>query len=380
MLKKTVYFDYNATTPVNPEVLACMLPYFNLQFGNASSIHSYGWQASEAIDIAREQVAKLIAASPSEITFTSGATESLNMAIKGIASRYESKGKHIISFESEHNAVLESLNYLSSRGWEIELLPVKTDGLPDLDLLKEAIRPDTVFIAAMLANNESGVIFPMSEITSIARANGVLTICDATQACGKINVDVDELGVDVLALSAHKFYGPKGCGALYLRRRNPRVTLDALFHGGGQEGNRRSGTLNIPAIVGMGKAADLATQNLIIYKEKIMQLRDLLESELRKNFDVHILADDASRLSNTSFFRIKGIQSSLLISKLPYFAFSTGSACSSSEPRPSHVAMAMGLNEEQAFETIRLSLGLYSEEVEIHAFVLELKRNFSKLS
>jgi cysteine desulfurase len=373
MLKKTVYFDYNSTTPVNLMVLECMLPYFNVQFGNASSIHSFGWQASEALELAREQVAQLISASPSEITFTSGATEALNMAIKGIAVRYESKGKHIISFETEHYAVLESLSYLSSLGWEIELLPVKTDGLPDLDLLQKAIRPDTVSIAAMLANNESGVVFPMSEITSLARANGVLTICDATQACGKINVDVDELGVDVLALSAHKFYGPKGCGALYLRRRNPRVTLDALIHGGGQEGNRRSGTLNIPAIVGMGKAADLATQNLTIYKEKTMKLRDILESELRKNLNVQILADDASRLSNTSFFRIKGIQSSFLISKLPHFAFSTGSACSSSEPRPSHVAMAMGLNEEQAFEAVRLSLGIDSEEVEIHAFIQSLK-------
>jgi cysteine desulfurase len=350
-----------------------MLPYFNVHFGNASSIHTYGWQASEAIDIAREQVAKLIAGSPSEITFTSGATESMNMAIKGIAARYESKGKHIISFETEHSAVLESLNSLSSRGWEIEILRVKTDGLPDLDLLQKAIRPDTVFIAAILANNESGVIFPISEITSIARVNGVLTICDATQACGKINVDVDELGVDVLALSAHKFYGPKGCGALYLRRRNPRVILDALFHGGGQEGNRRSGTLNIPAIVGMGKAAELATQNLNLYKEKTMPLRDLLENDLRKNFDVQILADEASRLSNTSFFRIKGIQSSLLISKLPHFAFSTGSACSSSEPSPSHVAMAMGLNEEQAFEAVRLSLGIDSEEDDIHAFIQSLK-------
>ena len=373
MLNKTVYFDYNATTPVNGQVLACMLPYFNVQFGNASSIHSFGWQASEAIELAREQVAKLIAASPSEITFTSGATESLNMAIKGIAARYVNKGKHIISFETEHSAVLESLNYLSSRGWEIELLPVKLDGLPDLDLLQKAIRPDTVFITAMLANNESGVIFPMSEITSIARANGVLTICDATQACGKINVEVDELGVDVLTLSAHKFYGPKGCGALYLRRRNPRVTLEALIHGGGQEGNRRSGTLNIPAIVGMGKAAELASQNLIRYNEKIGHLRDLLESELRTNFNVQILADDTRRLSNTSFFRIKGIKSSLLISKLPNFAFSTGSACSSSLPRPSHVAMAMGLNEEQASETVRLSLGIDSEEDEIHAFIQSLK-------
>lgn len=373
MLKKTVYFDYNATTPVNPIVLECMWPYFNVQFGNASSIHSFGWQASEALELAREQVAKLIAASPSEITFTSGATESLNMAIKGIADRYVSKGKHIISFETEHYAVLESLNNLSSRGWDIELLPVKTNGLPDLDLLQKAIRTDTVFIAAMLANNESGVIFPMSEITSIARKNGVLTICDATQACGKMNVDVDKLGVDVLALSAHKFYGPKGCGALYLRRRNPRVTLEALIHGGGQEGNRRSGTLNIPAIVGMGKAAELATQNLNLYKEKTMPLRDLLESELSKNFDVQILADEVRRLSNTSFFRIKGIQSSLLISKLHQFAFSTGSACSSSEPRPSHVAMAMGLNEEQAFEAVRLSLGLDSEEDDIHAFIQSLK-------
>jgi cysteine desulfurase len=373
MLNKTVYFDYNATTPVNPEVLESMLPYFKVQFGNASSIHSFGWQASEALELAREQVAKLISALPSEITFTSGATESLNMAIKGIAARYVSKGKHIISFETEHSAVLESLNYLLNLGWEIELLPVKTDGFPDLDLLQKAIRPDTVFIAAMLANNESGVILPMSEITSIARANGVLTICDATQACGKIKVDVDELGVDVLALSAHKFYGPKGCGALYLRRRNPRVTLEALIHGGGQEGNRRSGTLNIPAIVGMGKAAELASQNLITYSEKICQLRDLLESELRQNFNVQILADDTRRLSNTSFFRIKGIKSSLLISKLPNFAFSTGSACSSSSPRPSHVAIAMGLNEEQASETVRLSLGIDSEEDEIQAFIQSLK-------
>ena len=373
MLNKTVYFDYNATTPVNPKVLESMLPYFNVKFGNASSIHSFGWQASEALELAREQVAQLIAASPSEITFTSGATESLNMAIKGIAARYESKGKHIISFETEHSAVLESLNYLSSLGWEIELLPVKTDGLPDLNLLQKAIRPDTVFIAAMLANNESGVIFPMNEITSIARANGVLTICDATQACGKINVDVDELGVDVLALSAHKFYGPKGCGALYLRRRNPRVTLEALIHGGGQEGNRRSGTFNIPAIVGMGKAAELASQNLIMYNEKTGQLRDLLENELSTNFDVQILAQNVRRLSNTSFFRIQGIQSSVLISKLHRFAFSTGSACSSSLPRPSHVAMAMGLNEEQASETVRLSLGIDSEEDEIHAFIQSLK-------
>jgi cysteine desulfurase len=373
MLKKTVYFDYNATTPVNPMVLECMLPFFNVHFGNASSIHTYGWQASEAIDIAREQVAKLIAASPSEITFTSGATESLNMAIKGIAARYESKGKHIISFETEHYALLESLNYLSSRGWEIQLLPVNPNGLPDLDFIQKAIRPDTVLIAAMLANNESGVIFPMSEITSIARANGVLTICDATQACGKINVDVDELGVDVLALSAHKFYGPKGCGALYLRRRNPRVTLETLIHGGGQEGNRRSGTHNTPAIVGMGKAAELATQNLTLYKEKTMPLRDLLENELCKNFDVQVLADEARRLSNTSFFRIKGMKSSVLISKLHQFAFSTGSACSSSEPRPSHVAMAMGLNEEQAFEAVRLSLGLDSEEDDIHTFIQSLK-------
>jgi cysteine desulfurase len=186
-------------------------------------------------------------------------------------------------------------------------------------------------------------------------------------------VDVDELGVDVLALSAHKFYGPKGCGALYLRRRNPRVTLDALIHGGGQEGNRRSGTLNIPAIVGTGKAADLASQNLIRYNEKTCHLRDILESELRTNFDVQILAQDARRLSNTSFFRIKGIKSSLLISKLPNFAFSTGSACSSSLPRPSHVAIAMGLNEEQASETVRLSLGIDSEEDEIHAFIQSLK-------
>ena len=370
------YFDYNATTPVSPIVLETMLPYFNLQFGNASSIHAYGWQASEAVEIAREQVAIFVGASTSEITFTSGATESLNMAIKGIAARYINKGKHIISFETEHHAVLEPLHYLSNKGWEIQLLPVNPNGLPDLELLKKAIRPDTVFIAAMMANNESGVVFPITEISAIAKENGVLTLCDATQACGKLRVDVEELGVDVLALSAHKFYGPKGCGALFSRRKNPRVTMEPLIHGGGQEGKRRSGTLNVPAIVGMGKAAELASQNLEIYRAKTMKLRDLLEVELKKNFNVQILAADVNRLCNTSFFRIKGVQSSAMISKLQRFAISTGSACSSHEPQPSHVAMAMGLNEEQASETVRLSLGLFSSAEEVHTFLLELKNAF----
>lgn len=376
MLNKTVYFNYNATTPVSELVLEAMLPYFNVQFGNASSIHVFGWQASEAVEIAREQVARSLGASTSEITFTSGATESLNMAIKGIAARYVSKGKHIISFETEHYAVLDSLHYLSNKGWEIQLLRVNSDGLPDLELLKKAIRPDTVFIAAMLANNESGVIFPIAEIVAIAKEKGVLTLCDATQACGKLHVDIEQLGVDVLALSAHKFYGPKGCGALFMRRKNPRVTLEPLLHGGGQEGNRRSGTLNVPAIVGMGKAAELAAQNLEIYRAKTTQLRDLFEAELNSNFHVHILAANVNRLSNTSLFRIIGVSSSVLISKLQHFAISTGSACSSDQPKPSHVAMAMGLNEEQASETVRLSLGLFSSEEDIHTFIRQLKNAF----
>ena len=374
MAVKPVYFDYNATTPVDPVVLEAMLPYFSQVFGNASSrSHPFGWAAAEAVEIAREQVAALIGATPSEMTFTSGATESLNLALKGIAHRYQTKGKHLISFVTEHKAVLETLRYLSETGWQVELLPVDRTGLPDVDQLRKAIRPDTVLIAAMLANNETGVIWPIRQMSELAREKGVIMVCDATQACGKIPVNVQELGVDVLALSAHKFYGPKGCGALFSRRRNPRVALEPLIHGGGHEGGLRSGTLNVPGIVGMGKAAEIASAGLVAYSTLTSGLRDLFEQELLRSLPVHIHGQQANRLPNTTSVQFEGMLSSRLIPMLPAFALSTGSACSSALPEPSHVLTAMGCSEKQAYESVRLSLGKYSHEEEIRACIGHLQ-------
>ena len=375
MAAKSIYLDYNATTPVHPLVLECMLPYFSHQFGNASSkLHAYGWMASEAVEVAREQVAHLIGASTAEITFTSGATEALNTAIKGIAHRYISKGKHIISFPTEHKAVLESLEYLAENGWEVQLLPVNASGLPDLDALKESMRNDTVMLAAMLANNESGVIWPIAEMAALAKEKGCLLLCDATQACGKIPVDVNALGVDVLALSAHKFYGPKGAGALYARRRNPRVSIAPLLHGGGHENGMRSGTLNVPAIVGMGKAAEIASSGIAAYQEITLPLRDQIERELMDACKAEVFCKNEKRLSNTSLIRFPGMLASRLIPLIPNLAFSTGSACSSALPTPSHVLKAMGCTNEQAFETVRLTLGNLSQEEDIQHTIDLLKR------
>lgn len=366
MENKRVYFDYNASTPVDPRVLESMLPYFTEVFGNASSrAHAFGWEAAEAVAIAREQVANLIGCETNELTFTSGSTESLNLALQGIARMYQSKGKHLITFSTEHKAVLEPLFYLKELGWEVDVLPVDERGLPNLEHLKKAIRSDTVFVAAMLANNESGIVWPIAEMAELTRASGAFFLCDATQACGKIPVDVNELGVDVLALSAHKFYGPKGCGALYLRRKNPRVNLTPLFFGGGHENGKRPGTLNVPGIVGLGKAAELAKESLVNYAQMTSQLRDLFEQELIKLDGIHIHGIDVQRLPNTSAFRIEKVPATRLIQGMPNYAFSTGSACSSALPEPSHVWTALGLTEEQAYETVRFSFGMFNQEEEI---------------
>ncbi len=371
-----VYFDHNATTPVDPEVIETMLPYFQSAYGNASSsAHAFGWIASEAVQIAREQVASLIGSETNEIIFTSGATESLNQAIQSIALNYQSKGKHLISFQTEHKAVLEPLTYLESLGWEVEILTVKPNGQTDLDCVKKAIRNDTVLIAAMLANNETGVIWPMREISELAREKGAFVLCDATQGCGKIPVNVNDLGVDLLSLSAHKFYGPKGVGAFYVRRKNPRVTMLPLIRGGGHERGLRSGTLNVPGIVGMGKAAELAQRDLVKNELSISRLRDLLEFEIKSQTGAQIVCEDQWRLPNTSLFRIPEIKSSAIISGLPSFAFSTGSACSSALPEPSHVLRSLGYSEKQAYETVRLSLGKYNQESEILGFVKQLKES-----
>jgi cysteine desulfurase len=359
MLKNQIYLDYNATTPVLPEVLETMLPYFTEYFGNAASkTHVHGWLADEAVKIAREQVAELIGSNSEEIIFTSGATEALNIAIRGVASAYQSKGKHLVTLTTEHKAVLDTCSFLESQGWEITKLKVNSLGFPDLEELNFSLREDTVALICMLANNESGRILPISTYSQIAKSKGVLVICDATQAAGKIPVDVNELGVDLLAVSAHKLYGPKGVGALFVRRRNPRVRLLPILFGGGHEIGLRPGTLATPLIVGFGKAASIAIRDLNLRQAIFSQSRDILEKELLKIEGVSGLISDMERLPNTSNLRLSGIKADALFPQVPNLSFSSGSACSSALKEPSHVLLAMGLNEDDAFASIRLSTGL----------------------
>jgi cysteine desulfurase len=357
---RAIYLDNNATTPVHPMVLEKMLPYFKEKFGNASSkLHQFGWHAEAAVELAREQTAKLIAAEPQEIIFTSGATESINLAIQGVAQSYQAKGKHIIAIATEHKAVLDTLTFLGDVGFEIELIPVNRDGMPDLTQLKAAIRPDTILVCAMLANNETGVVLPISEIAQIVHQKNSLLLCDATQACGKIKVDVSALGADLLALSAHKFYGPKGIGALYIRRKNPRVTILPILHGGQHESGIRSGTLNVPGIVGLGAAAALFSNDPESYLNHCLPLREKIEKSL-SDAGCIITAQTSERLPNTIHVILPGIKADRIIAKLPELAFSTGSACSSALTEPSHVLVAMGFPLSECYASIRISLGIFN--------------------
>jgi cysteine desulfurase len=362
---RAIYLDNNATTPVHPQVLEKMLPYFSEKFGNASSkLHQFGWQAEAAVELAREQTAKLIAAEPQEVVFTSGATESINLAIQGVAQSYQAKGKHVIAIATEHKAVLDTLTFLGEVGFEIELISVNRDGMPDLTQLQETIRPDTILVCAMLANNETGVILPISEIAQIVHQKNSLLLCDATQACGKIGVDVNTLGVDLLALSAHKFNGPKGVGALYIRRKNPRVTILPILHGGQHELGIRSGTLNVPGIVGLGAAASLFSSDPDSYINHCLSLREKIEKSLSEA-GCTITAQTSERLPNTIHVVLPGIKAERLISQLPELAFSTGSACSSALAEPSHVLLAMGYSLPECYASIRLSLGIFNTIEEI---------------
>jgi cysteine desulfurase len=343
-----------------------MLPFFNENFGNASSrTHAYGWKAEEAVNIAREQVAAFINAEESEIVFTSGATEAINLAIKGVAEAYVSKGKHIVTVASEHKAVLDTCNYLGKKGFEITILSVKQDGLVDLNELNSAIRSDTVLVCVMHANNETGVIQPIREIAGITHAKNTLLFTDATQACGKVRVDVREINVDLLCLSAHKIYGPKGAGALFVRRKNPRVTVSPQIHGGGHEKNLRSGTLNVSGIAGFGKACELASSLLWEESARISLLRTKLEQGLTSTGRVSVNGNIKHRLPNTTNLCFHGRKADELIKQLPGLAFATGSACSSALPEPSHVLLSMGLNKDEAYSSIRFSFGRNSTEEEI---------------
>lgn len=369
-----VYLDNNATTPVDPRVLEMMLPFFTMHFGNAASnSHAYGWEAAEAVKYAREQVAALINSEPEEIIFTSGATESDNLALKGVYEMYTSKGNHIITVKTEHKAVLDSCKHLEKKGAEITYLNVKKDGLIDLEELKNSIKSTTILIAVMYANNETGVIQPVQEISRIAKKNSILFFSDAAQAVGKIPVDVIKDGIDLMSFSAHKIYGPKGIGALYVRRKNPRVRLSSQMDGGGHERGIRSGTLNVPAIVGFGKACELCRIQMQNDAEKTGKQRNKLEKELAKIKDVCINGNIQHRLPNASNLSFKNINSSELMAKLSKkIAVSSGSACTSASQSPSHVLKAMGLSDEMALSSLRFSLGRFTTDEEIDFTINQL--------
>lgn len=360
-----IYLDYNATTPVDERVLQIMLPYFSEKFGNAASkTHAYGWIADEAVKYARKQVADFIGAVEQEIIFTSGATEAINLAIKGVFEAYRNKGNHIIAAKTEHKAVLDTLENLEKKGANITLLNVDKNGLIYLEELEKSINEKTILVCVMFANNETGLIQPIKEISKIVHNKNCVFFCDATQAMGKIPVNVNDFGIDLMCISAHKFYGPKGVGALYLRRKNPRVSLIGQIDGGGHERGLRSGTLNVPGIVGLGKACAICNFN---ESEKIKLLRDEFEKRMLQLENVYINSNDCPRLPNTSSITFIGIKAEQLISKVPDIAIATGSACTSALARPSHVLSAMGLSAEDAYGSIRISIGKYTTQEEIIA-------------
>ena len=367
MLKLPVYLDNNATTPMDPRVLETMIPYFTEHFGNAASRnHPFGWQAEEAVDYAREQVAKLIGADPKEIIFTSGATEGDNLGIKGVYEMYASKGNHIITCTTEHKAVLDTCKHIEKLGGEVTYLEVDKEGLVNLAELEAAIRPTTILIAIMYANNEIGVIQPVREISALARKHGVLFFTDAVQAVGKIPVNVLEDGIDIMAFTAHKMYGPKGIGALYVRRKNPRVKVTAQMDGGGHERGMRSGTLNVPGIVGFGKACELAREEMQQDAERLSKLRDKLETALLQIEETYVNGSRQHRLphvSNVSFKYVEG--EGLLMGFNKHIALSSGSACTSASLEPSYVLKALGLGDDLAHSSLRFGLGRFTTEEQI---------------
>ncbi len=381
MVKLPVYMDYNATTPCDPRVAEAMIPYFTKHFGNAASrTHSFGWQAEEAVELARESIAALIGAEPKEIVFTSGATEGDNLAIKGVFESYASKGNHIITCVTEHKAVLDTCKHIEKNGAEITWLKVSSEGLIDLTELESAIRPTTILIAIMFANNEIGTIQPIREIGAIAKKHNILFFSDATQAVGKIPVNVIEDGIDIMALSSHKMYGPKGVGALYVRRKNPRVKLAAQIDGGGHERGIRSGTLNVPGIVGFGKAAEIAANEMKNDSIRLSILRDRLEKALLNIDEIKVNGSVANRIPNVTNMSFKYVEGGALMTGLnKTIALSTGSACSSASMEPSYVLKALGLEDDLALSSLRFSLGKYSTEEEVDYVVERVKEVVGEL-
>jgi cysteine desulfurase len=381
MLQLPIYLDNNATTPMDPRVLEAMMPYFTTHYGNAASRnHPFGWAAEEAVDYAREQVAGLIGADPKEIIFTSGATEADNLALKGVFEMYATKGNHIITAVTEHKAVIDSCKHIEKMGGEVTFLPVRPDGLIDLAQLEAAIRPTTILISIMYANNEVGVVQPVKQISAIARKHGVLFFTDAVQAVGKIPVDVNADGIDLMAFTAHKIYGPKGVGALYVRRKNPRVKVTAQMDGGGHERGMRSGTLNVPGIVGFGKACELCKIEMEADTRRISKMRDHLEAELLKLEEAYVNGSREHRLphvSNISFKYVEG--EGLLMGFNKNIALSSGSACTSASLEPSYVLKALGLGDDLAHSSLRFGLGRFTTDDQIEYTVKAITDTVLKL-
>ena len=381
MLKLPIYLDHNATSPCDPRVVDAMIPYFTDNFGNAASrSHSFGWQAEEAVEVAREKIAKLIRAETKEVIFTSGGTEGDNLAIKGVFEMYSSKGNHIVTCVTEHKAVLDTCKNIEKRGGEVTYLSVNRQGLIDLNELEAAIKPTTILIAIMYANNEIGTMQPVREISNIARRRNVLFFTDGTQAVGKVPVDVNKDGIDLMAFSAHKMYGPKGIGALYVRRKNPRVKITPQIDGGGHERGMRSGTLNVPAIVGFGKACELCMEEMTSESERLSELRDKLEKALLNLEESYVNGSKENRLPHVTNISFKNVESEgLMMGFNKDIAVSSGSACTSASLEPSYVLKALGLGDDLAHSSLRFGLGRFTTEEQIDYTIQQVTKTVNKL-
>ncbi len=379
-MAKIIYLDNNATTQIDKRVLDEMMPFLTDKFGNASSNHEFGVAINQHVKEARAKISELIGSDANEIVFTSGATEAINIAIKGVAENYISKGKHIVTVSTEHPAVLDTCRYLETKGYEITYLPVQPDGLIDIDDVKNAIRSDTVLVCVMLVNNEIGVIQPIKCIAEMAHANGAFFMTDATQAIGKAPINVDELGVDLMAFSGHKFYGPKGTGGLFIRGRRPNNAKPLpLMHGGGHERGFRSGTLNVPGIIGMGKAAEIAKNEMLQDLKKIGSLRDELENDLLKIENTFLNGHKEKRLYNVTNICFRGADADAIMTGLKNIMISNGSACSSTKIEPSHVLNAIGRSDEDAYASLRFSLGKFNSRTDIHETYQSIKKIVNSL-
>ena len=378
---KQIYLDNQATTPLDPKVFSAMSPWFTEKFGNASSRnHTYGWEAEEAVEIARESIAAIIGSLPKEIIFTSGATEANNIALQGAAKNYQNQGRHIITLKTEHKAVMDVCQHLSKDGFDITYLPVDKDGILDVNKFEDAIRDDTILASVMHVNNEIGVIQPIKELGAICKNKNVIFHVDAAQSLGKIPLNVDDMGIDLLSISAHKFYGPKGIGGLYIRRKDPRVQLQPIMFGGGHERGIRSGTLPVPNIVGIGRACDLAADVMNEENLKITTLRDALLQGIRdKNPNALVNGSMEYRVAGNLNMSFPGVNNEAIIAAIPEIAISSGSACTTSTMEPSHVLLALGMSKEEAYSSLRFGIGRFNTEQDIHIAVKSINGCMKKL-